>query len=297
VRKAIATLAIGERFWTAWSTIVEPNWRRYALRHGYDVVCFDKPLDESERAQGRSPAWQKLLIHGRPELAAYDAVVWLDTDILMNVARAPCIASAPVTCKIGLCKEDMSLPDVPLFALFGERIKKNQRALRKRAGIPDGISRYEQFGLPDVGTLFNTGVMVLRHREHRELLEHVYERYDYKGPGHFYEQTPLSWEIVTRDLHEVLDPKFNVFLLPFVHAFIRAADTTHPILNGQAALTRAVLAASYFLHFAGLEFPPDYLEFLDLDHDPVRLRPRRMVHALRRAMAAGSAAGASPRRP
>ena len=58
-RVAIVTLALGGRFAASWRRSCEANWAAYADRHGYDVVCLTEPLDRSERAQGRSPSWQK----------------------------------------------------------------------------------------------------------------------------------------------------------------------------------------------------------------------------------------------
>src|ERR1035437_3334002 len=60
--KAIVTLAIGDRYLRHWKHTCEANWRAYAARHDFDVICIDKPLDDSERARKRSPAWQKCLV-------------------------------------------------------------------------------------------------------------------------------------------------------------------------------------------------------------------------------------------
>lgn len=286
MKKAIATMAIGERYRTAWRTTVEPNWRRYAQRHGYDIVCFEEPLDESDRARSRSPAWQKLLILGREELASHDVVVWVDADICINIHRAPCIVASRKTGNIGLCQE-MTLPDVPLFSLFNERIERLQRSVRLRHGVDPDADRYRRHGLENPGILFNTGVMVFDRNVHRTLLERVYDQYDYKGPGRHFEMGPLSYEIAAEEAYEVLDPKFNVLFLPFVQAFARVADSPNPILNGRIALLGAVFSASYFLHFAGIGVPVNDLRFLDLDRDPARLRPGRLAQALRNELASG----------
>ena len=96
--KAIVTLAIGSAFAERWHSICEPHWRRYCERHGYDLICFEEPLDTSERARRRSPAWQKCLILGQPLVQQYEQVVWLDSDILPN-PEAPSVADfVPVEC-------------------------------------------------------------------------------------------------------------------------------------------------------------------------------------------------------
>jgi hypothetical protein len=53
-QKAIVTLAIGEKYYTSWKTFCEPNWKPYAERYGFDLVCLESPLDTSERARSRS---------------------------------------------------------------------------------------------------------------------------------------------------------------------------------------------------------------------------------------------------
>ncbi len=60
--KALVTLAIGEKYLHHWKNFAQNNWQKYADKHGYDLICIDTPLDTSERAQARSPAWQKCLI-------------------------------------------------------------------------------------------------------------------------------------------------------------------------------------------------------------------------------------------
>ena len=74
-KKAIVTLAIGDRYLQHWKSTCEANWRVYGARHGFDVICFDKPLDDSARARNRSPAWQKCLILGQDALQQYDRIV------------------------------------------------------------------------------------------------------------------------------------------------------------------------------------------------------------------------------
>lgn len=53
--KAIVTLAIGEEYRHQWRTVCRANWQAYADKHGYDLICIDRPLDDSKRARGRSP--------------------------------------------------------------------------------------------------------------------------------------------------------------------------------------------------------------------------------------------------
>ncbi len=290
MRKAIVTLAIGPGYQKAWSTVVHPNWRRYAARHGYDLVCFDKPLDMSERARNRPPAWQKLLILGRPEVSAHDVVVWVDLDIIMNDRAAPCIASSRSSTKVGICEQGF-LPGLPIFELLSQRIVEQTAEYRRNRGFTSKKPGYVERGLPDPGLKLNTGVMVLGRQEHRQLLEHVYASYEKPAPGMGYEQAPLSYELIKNDAYEILDPKFNVLLLRFGQAFTQASQVRNPIVSGRVALICALFSSCYFLHFAGALSWMGDLRYIDFDRDPVALRTDRMAAALRQQFA--PAAGAN----
>src|SRR5437016_2609859 len=101
---AIVTLAIGTRYREQWHRVCEVNWTRYAARHGYDVICLEDPLDTSDRARGRSPAWQKCLILGQPFAARYERIVWVDADILIS-PTAPAVTDDVPLERIGAVDE------------------------------------------------------------------------------------------------------------------------------------------------------------------------------------------------
>jgi hypothetical protein len=255
MRTAIVTLTLGDNYRTHWSEICAPNWREYAKRHGYELVVFDRPLDTSPRAQMRSPAWQKCLVL-RPEFAGgYDRVVWLDADILVN-AHAPPIADGVPPEKIGAIDE----------SVFPTREKNRDYWNLIAAEHPDSAATLELcrsaldprdwhafWGLPHRGNhIVQTGVLVLSPSRHRELLEHVYYRYEDKGAAAFnYEMRPLSFEIQERDLAWWIDRRFNA-LLPF----LLLLDNARQPIRTEAELVatiRSHMAENYFLHFAGLQ--------------------------------------------
>ena len=93
MKKAIVTLAIGEDYINRWRAFCEPNWKAYAKKYGYELIIFDKPLDNSIRASSRSAAWQKCLILDQVAVNKFDRVVWMDSDIVINDALALDIVS------------------------------------------------------------------------------------------------------------------------------------------------------------------------------------------------------------
>ena len=103
-RTALVTLTLGDKYQMLWDDVCAPSWRRYAKRHGYDIVVIDQPLDTSARARVRSAAWQKCLVL-KPEIAgSYDRVVWLDADIVINPNAPPITDGVPLE-KIGAIDE------------------------------------------------------------------------------------------------------------------------------------------------------------------------------------------------
>lgn len=92
--KAIVTLAIVEEYLQIWKSFAQDNWQKYADKYGYDLICIDTPLDTSERAQARSPAWQKCLILSQEFSQNYEQIVWIDLDILINTSIAPSIVES-----------------------------------------------------------------------------------------------------------------------------------------------------------------------------------------------------------
>ena len=84
MKKALITLAIGDRYLATFKKYCRESWHKYANQHNLDVVVIDSPIDDSPRAQSRSPAWQKCLVLSHPNVKSYDQVAWVDSDILIN---------------------------------------------------------------------------------------------------------------------------------------------------------------------------------------------------------------------
>ena len=103
-KNAIVTLAIGSVYLDRFEQLCRKNWTGYAERHGFDLFVIQEPLDESERARSRSPAWQKCLVLGAPDLAGYERVVWVDSDIFLNPAAPSILEGAPIE-RIGVTDE------------------------------------------------------------------------------------------------------------------------------------------------------------------------------------------------
>jgi hypothetical protein len=204
--KAIVTLAIGNHCRSQWEGLCRTNWTQYADKHGYDLLCLDKPLDSSARAAARSPAWQKCLILSADFAKLYEQIVWVDSDILINKRLAPSIAAAVPVENIG----GVNLWAAPSAAEFQRALfRLNQiwsQQMQSRA-----TDFYTSWGLPNgFDEIITTSVLVLSPRHHKDLLEHVYYDYEDRGDASWnYEMRPLSYEIVKSGAVTMLDCRFS----------------------------------------------------------------------------------------
>jgi hypothetical protein len=262
--QAIVTLAVGHEYAERWHRLCERNWRRYAERHGYDLICIEEPLDHSERARGRSPSWQKLLVLGQPFAEDYERIVWIDADILFGY-EAPSVADGVPPELVGAVDEH----DLPTPAL-------------RHALYPEGLAEYyAAVGLSaSFEQIVQTGLMVLCPQHHRELFEHVYTSYEDPGPGLYYEMRPLSWELLRNDRVWWLDARFNrLWDIYRAHQYPFLFD--HPGHPRAADAVEQALREAYCLHFAGINADMDH--FLDTAARARVGSRRRAIRAVERA--------------
>ena len=290
--KAIVTLIVGDLFKERWNRLCRENWTNYANKHGYDLLLLDEPLDNSPRAQKRSPAWQKCLIFELPKVTQYRQVVWMDSDIFFNPVNSPDIGEKVPEDKVGA---------VDSFA--DPSPDENREALQRLWGLSRSLSNtvngeysspedvYGQYGQPitPLNRMFNSGVLVASPKHHRALFRHVYDSYEDQGNPSYYENVPLSYELVKADLVHWLDPKFNhlwgwskLLHYPFLYDW-RERVVKDKILRRFAvwsgnnyehrltvACATAALLNCYCLHFAGYAKEMDLVDMAAAKEGRVR---------------------------
>jgi hypothetical protein len=250
-KQAIVTLAIGSHYAERFEQLCRKDWTAYAERHGFDLIVIKEPLDPSERARKRSPAWQKCLILSAPDMAAYDRVVWADSDICINPKAPPILEGVPIE-RIGAIDEHRypapELRQVILEAIIAAAPESAELGGRYWQEWRDPGIWHASAGLPaGQAHIVQTGVLVLSPKHHRELLEHVYHAYDEGGPN--YEMRPLSHEIQARGLQHWIDPRFNALIWwMFLHRSMGRPIETQSEMRD---FLLESYASSYFLHFAG----------------------------------------------
>lgn len=243
MKKAIVTLAIGQHSLKSWTQVCRKGWTAYCERHGYDLVAIEQPLDTSERASNRSPAWQKCLVLGQSWAADYDYIVWVDADILINPIAPSIVEGCPKE-KIGVIDE-LAYPTVAdhqALVRGGMKVLGDAEFYHTRVGLPGGQKHIVQ-----------TGVMVMSPRHHRDLLEHVYYSYE-DHPNLFYEMMFLSHEMQKHGLQHWIDPRFNAVLYLLIFRSILRNGGREPTEPELRHFTLEQYRRNYFLHFAGRRY-------------------------------------------
>ena len=200
-RNAIVSLAVGERCYRPWSAYLRQGWEAWCERHDCDLVIYDQPLDTSQRAESRSPAWQKLLAMASADLAGFDRVIWLDADIWIHPqAGNPIPTLNPDQVAMALdCGAPLS-PEPSWFRQAWSRILRASLKLSSgdEADAQELFSYYQLWGFPaNRWPLWNTGVVVFTPSLHSGLFREIYDRW-LDGGRALYEMIPLNLVLKAR---------------------------------------------------------------------------------------------------
>lgn len=272
--KALVTLIIGEPYTADFMTHALPGWRRYADRHGYDIVALTELIDKDCDFSRKSINWQALLICTIPQLRDYDRLVWVDSDILINADLAPCIVSTMRTDRMGVVDFGAGFPDEAAF--LGVKARSEMlRALARLAlkgehetwltlnGTAEGY--YAKLPPdPKVTRFLNLGVFVIDPNRHGDFLAEFYHRYTEDFEDAY--QLPLAYDLQAADMAEFLDPRFNTIWTlemarhyPFLFEMYLERDGRYVNRRASELFKACVTTAfrnTFFLHFAGKKRNP-----------------------------------------
>ena len=246
--------------------MVQAGLGAFCSRHAYDLVVVDKPLDDSARARGRSPAWQKCLVHKSEAAAGYQQLAWVDADIRIRPDSPGIFDEVPVD-RVGAV-DVYATPTPSDYSMALQRTYREWDA----AGV-NYVSNstpqeyYSNYGLnAPFENVVQTGVIVFSPLHHKEILEKTYGDYEEKGDASWnYEMRPLSYELVKSGAVKWLSPKFNMpwscyerLYYPFL-AVPRGGRLSKLLerikMMPRDALRRQCVASAfvnnYFLHFSG----------------------------------------------
>jgi hypothetical protein len=263
-KKALVTLTIGDKYVSQFKKYCQKLWETYCNIHGYDLIVFNQPLDSSERAKGRSPAWQKLLVLKQPEVINYEQVVWVDSDILIN-CNSPDICDSVSLKNIGAV-DAYSLVSKNLYEQALSRLYSDW----ERAGVNfiRNLKPHEYhhlYGLPEhLDRVVQTGVLVISPQHHADIFQMVYDKYEERGSAEWnYEMRPLSYELQLNCEITWLDSRFNMIWPDYknmFYEFLNKQTTLERVCNRlhlkcvsrrQRDCANAAFSNNFFLHFAG----------------------------------------------
>jgi hypothetical protein len=269
---AIVTLVLGEQHQNFWRQYCQPTWEAYARQHGFDVIVVDQPVDRSELAASRSPAWQKCLLPSESFASQYRQLVILDSDLVINAEKAPKITDqVPETSVGGVISGSQIHPDLRIHLL--SRMQKEEFAYEPAAGHwrEHQAAYYRRYGLTPIDAgIVQTGVLVASPHHHKKLFEAVYYAPCKADEHRTDEQVPLSHAILSSGLFRQIDTRFNsIFyetMLVF-HYYLLNEDLPIRDVIAMCAV-QAEFANNFFLHFA---YDRDFVRFL---HPKTRQPPQ-----------------------
>lgn len=271
-KRALVTLAIGEKYYNLWQTYCKWNWEKYAEKHNLDIIIIDQPLDKSERALNRSPAWQKCLIFNHEKVKKYDQILWIDSDIIINYNIAPNIFTGVHDKTIGAV-DYFTIPDRLNCQNFQKKIYnyyKNKGQVINKDYSPKQYYENANFN-SSFDEVVHTGIMVCSPQYHQKLYNNVYTKYNSDHPH--YEMPYLSYELIKNCNIRWLDYKFNNLWLIYKYMyydflinkqnnrFLKIYNWFNTLNLTQKAI-KNVYTNSYFLHFAGGQGDMKQTEFL-----------------------------------
>lgn len=271
--KALVSIVIGNEYFQQWNTFCHPTWELYAKKHGYDIIILQEPVVPEYVTEEKSIHWQKCFVLDHPDVKKYKTVVWLDTDILINYHRAPCIAAQLTTDKIGAVSlvpqtrrihENTLARHIPYksFSLNLLENPQNLSAYQTRFREVKNNHNYEI----NISDRINTGVLVLSPEKHANFLRNIYFKYENIPNTVDFEQGPLSCEMIDNDMVEYLDPGFNaIYYIESLHhyPFMTSIYLTKndALIDKMIRLTAtSIFINSYFLHFPG---PKAHIPYID----------------------------------
>ncbi len=236
MRVALAGFAFGSPSYISLATdIVSNNWNYYAEKHGYDCILFTDLLDPSMHR--KSIMMQKMLVFNK--LKDYDAVVYLDTDIIIN-------------------------PNAPAFPVF-----RSDRLLRAVPHIPwEGVKSYSRrFNLHFSSEFLpQGGVLCLSNKQEYLLMEKIYYGKELlqDHPIHAPDQVLVGMPYLKSGRCQWIDQRWNYVpskddrlpghplgWLSHKRFFRSIFAKHHNFSSASYSSIRHLLSNTFFLHLAG----------------------------------------------
>lgn len=233
----LTTLAIGREYLDFYRKNFMESHEDYAKRCGYDfhVITYypEAPFMTMEYPTSYTTiSFHKLLVCSQEWSEKYEMILFVDADILISKDAPPLHTAIEYGEKIGIVDE------------FSQPTYLKRIGIQKNMGWEtSGQEYYSLCGLNlNSDHILNTGVLVLQPQKHRAFLESIFEKYiqfaEEHPRGFIFEQTVISYELITQNNYVLLPNKFNT-----IWALYKWDDPSSNLVD--------LFKQSWFLHFAG----------------------------------------------
>lgn len=268
----IATLAIGEKYYSAWKEFAFPSWKLYCEKYGLGLIVFKDDLVEMTSLVWKKRQWQKLLIGREIQRTGINDcnICYLDTDIIINPI-SPNVFEFHKPGTISLVSQKFNLP-YPLddvlrrIAFFRHTFYDNNYPLDSALFM--SLKQIFEFHNLEVQADYAcTGFYIFNVEEHANLMEGWFNKYgkdveSITGGG---EEAHLNYELQLWGKLNWLDYRFQalwiyeiVWKYPFLYDFGRfKSDLIKECIEGS-------LFTNFFLHFAGSWYESEMWKIPDL---------------------------------
>ena len=228
----LVTIAIGEKYIEEYNNLFYESQKNYALKHGYDFKVINDFLDRNIQ-NNSTVSFNKILVCNQEWSDDYDFIIFIDADILININSPPIHNYIDYEDCIGIIDE------------YSQPSKERRLKIQQIMGWETSATDYYKLCEFDIQTdmVFNSGVLVLQPKKHKDFLQNLYNKYIVESISHYrgfhFEQSCIGYEIQKNNLYKVLDNKFNA-----VWALTKIDNIENITLN-------EYLNENYFTHFAG----------------------------------------------
>ena len=229
----LVTIAIGSKYLDMYKKKFYESQRKYAEKCGYDFKVITNFLDKTIQ-QRSTISFNKVLVCSQGWSNQYDFIIFVDADIFINI-NSPAIHSyVDYENYIGIVDE------------YSQPTKERRLKIQKKNGWEENATEYYRLSGFDIETdmVFNSGVLVMQPKIHRDFLQNIYDKYVRQSISHprgfHFEQSCIGYEIQKEKIYKVIDNKFNALC-----ALISQDNAEN--INIEIYTTQ-----NYFIHYAGL---------------------------------------------
>ncbi len=263
---AIVTLTIGEKYQNLFKKYSYDSFYKYSKNLNADLIIIENPLDDSEVARKRSPAWQKLLILSQEWASQYEQILWIDSDVVINTKNAKNIFNEVPAEKVGGV-DAYKIPNEKDYLLGLNRLYKYWET--NNINYLSNLSPYEYYlnrGIKtdeEIDQVLHTGVFICSPKFHKDIFLEIYSSNNpIEDSSGNYEMPNMSIKLIEDNLITWLDPKYNYCVNEII-----ASDYPELIEKNSLFKSRKlkkgineIFLKGQFIHFAGCTKYMKYLK-------------------------------------